>query len=150
MAVRLQHQHRTIRELAGDLPEASLRQIVNPGKWSAFENIAHLASYQLVFIDRLERLHQEPAPVFERYVAGSDPQFAVYLEKSPTALFEDIEIRRLRICSLVDAGGETLLGKTGLHSRYGLLTGKEWTEFFLLHEAHHLFTLFQLLVDLRK
>ena len=33
----------------------------------------------------------------------------------------------------------------GHHPKYGALTLVEWTEFFLLHEAHHLFTLFKLL-----
>jgi hypothetical protein len=150
MVARLQYQHRTIRELAGDLPEASLRQPIHPGKWSAFENIAHLAAYQPVFIARLERIGAEPSPVFERYVAEKDPLFPAFLERSAAALFEDIETRRALILGLLEAGGDSLLRKTGLHPRYGLLTGREWTEFFLLHEAHHLFTLFILVQDLRK
>jgi hypothetical protein len=150
MVSRLQYQHLTIRELAGDLPEASLRQPIHPGKWSAFENIAHLAAYQPVFIDRMERIGREPSPVFERYVAENDPLFPAWREKSLAALFEDIESRRALIIGLLEAGGDSLLGKTGLHPRYALLTGREWTEFFLLHEAHHLFTLFMLVQDLRR
>jgi DinB superfamily len=150
IVARLQYQHLTIRELAGDLSEASLRQPIHPGKWSAFENIGHLAAYQPVFIARLERIGREPSPVFERYVAENDPLFPAFLEKSPAALFDDIESRRPQIIGLLEAGGDSLLAKTGLHPRYGLLTGKEWTEFFLLHEAHHLFTLFMLVQDLRR
>jgi hypothetical protein len=150
MAARLQLQHRTIRELAGDLPDSSLRHPVHPGKWSAFENIAHLAAYQPVFIDRLERIGREPSPAFERYVAENDPRFPQYLERSPAELFENIDGDRARILSLLDTGGESLLGKTGLHPKFGWLTVKEWTEFFLLHEAHHLYTLFILVCDLRR
>ena len=38
--------------------------------------------------------------------------------------------------------------KTGVHKKYGVLTITEWTEFFLLHEAHHIFTIFQLRHDI--
>jgi hypothetical protein len=150
MAARLQLQHRTIRELAGDLPESSLRHPIHPGKWSAFENIAHLAAYQPVFINRLQQMDRESSPAFERYVAENDPLFPQYLERSPADLFGNIDDDRARILALFDEGGEALLGRTGLHPRYGLLTVKEWTEFFLLHEAHHLYTLFALICDLRK
>lgn len=149
-AIRLQHQHRTIRELAGGLPEADLRRPVNPGKWSAFEQIAHLTAYQPIFAGRLKKIALEPAPVFDRYVAENDPNFRACLERSPAALFDDIDSGRRAILSALEAGGEPLLSKTGLHTRYGLLTGNEWLEFFLLHEAHHLFVLFQLVQDLRK
>jgi hypothetical protein len=150
IAARLQLQHKTIRELAGGLSDSSLRYPEHPGKWSAFENIAHLAAYQPVFISRLERIGREPSPAFERYVAENDPMFPHYLERSPAELFENIDGDRARILSQLDTGGEALLGKTGVHPKFGLLTVTGWTEFFLLHEAHHLYTLFMLVCDLRK
>jgi len=150
MAARLQLQHRTIRELADNLPDSSLRHPVHPGKWSAFENIAHLAAYQPVFIARLERIGREPSPAFERYVAENDPLFPSYLQKPPAELFGNIDDDRARILSLLDTDSEALLGKTGVHPKFGLLTVTGWTEFFLLHEAHHLYTLFMLVCDLRK
>jgi hypothetical protein len=36
------------------------------------------------------------------------------------------------------------LDRTGIHPKYGKLNIIDWTEFFLLHEAHHLFAIFQL------
>jgi len=33
---------------------------------------------------------------------------------------------------------------TGSHPKFGVMTIPGWTEFFLLHEAHHLFTIFRL------
>ncbi|MGH7237346.1 MAG: DinB family protein, partial [Candidatus Saccharimonadales bacterium] len=36
------------------------------------------------------------------------------------------------------------LERMGIHPKYGKLTVLDWTEFFLLHEAHHLYTIFQL------
>jgi hypothetical protein len=150
MSARLTHQHGTIRDLTAGLPVETLQRRILPDKWSVFENIAHLAAYQPVFVTRLERIGREPSPAFERYVAEQDPAFPSYLEKSYEGLLGNIDDRRTVILSRLEEGGEALLTKTGLHPRYGLLTGREWTEFFLLHEAHHLFTIFMLVQDLRK
>lgn len=144
IAARLQHQHHTIRELIGGLPDNVLRREVNPGKWSAHANIAHLAAYQPVFLTRLERISREPSPAFDRYVAENDPLFPGYLDRSPASLLDQIDADRARIIVLLGAGGESLLAKTASHPRFGPLTTKDWTEFFLLHEAHHLYTIYAL------
>jgi len=150
MSARLMTQHGTIRDLTAALPVKILQRRILPDKWSVLENIAHLAAYQPVFITRLERISREQSPAFERYVAEQDPVFPSYLEKSYEELLGDIDDGRAVILSRIEKGGEVLLTKTGIHPRYGLLTGREWTEFFLLHEAHHLFTIFMLVQDLRK
>lgn len=150
IATRLQHQHHSIRELTVELPPESLRLIVRPGKWSILDNVAHLAAYQPVFIGRLEKMEQEALPAFGRYIAEDDPLFPHYQEKSATELFENIETDRALIRAILHRGGEALWEKEGLHPKFGRLTVHEWTEFFLLHEAHHLFTLFQLVRELRS
>jgi hypothetical protein len=144
IAARLQHQHESIREITGGLPDNVLRREVNPGKWSAHANIAHLAAYQPVFLTRLERISREPSPAFDRYVAENDPLFPGYLDRSPASLLDQIDADRARIIVLLGAGGESLLAKTASHPRFGPLTTKDWTEFFLLHEAHHLYTIYAL------
>jgi hypothetical protein len=147
---RLQHQHQTITDIIGDLPEKDLRQRINPDKWSAFENIAHLAAYQPVFIGRLHRLQEEETPTFDRYVAEQDPLFPPYLERSLDQLLVDIKQQRSRILAELTGMNETTLAKKGLHPRYGLFTIPQWSEFFLLHEAHHLYTIFILVSDGRR
>jgi hypothetical protein len=151
----LEFQHLSIRENTAGISPDVLRYPVNPGKWSAFENVAHLAAYQPVFIDRLERLGREASPAFGRYVADIDPQFHRCLTRSPAELFDIIDSDRALICSTLlhsplDSGGEGFLEKTGTHPLFGLLTVPQWTEFFLLHEAHHLFTIFRLVQELRR
>jgi DinB superfamily len=175
---RLRHQQETISELIANLSEDQLKQRINPDKWSAFEHIAHLAAYQPVFIGRLERIREsneaqgkqsgeggmhpnqseawEGPPAFGRYVAEKDPLFPVYLEKTVPELLADIAFNRDRIAAIfVGVDDEGLsdgidLLRTGRHPKYGLLTTVQWTEFFLLHEAHHLFTIFMLVQDLRN
>ena len=44
----------------------------------------------------------------------------------------------------------TDLVKTGTHPAFGQMTLMQWLNFFLLHEAHHLFTIFKLGAELKK
>ena len=147
---RLKHQHETIHELVGDLPEQALRRVINPGKWSAFDNIAHLACYQRVFLIRLERIQMEASPAFPAYVADNDPDFPGYQQRSLPHLFTSIESRRSALLNKLEGMNEVALLRTAAHPRYGLLDTVQWTEFFLLHEAHHLYTIFMLVQGLRK
>lgn len=147
---RLRHQHQTMRELADGLTEEQLRMRVNEGKWSAHENIAHLVAYQPVFIARLQRIQQEEEPLFERYVADNEPAFNEAVRQSATELFQRAENDRKRIADILLAQDEQALNRIAIHARYGKLNVVQWTEFFLLHEAHHLFTIFMLTSDLRK
>ena len=141
---RLEFQHQTIHDLIRDLPEEALRRNITPGKWSAFENIAHLTAYQPVFIRRLQRMQEEPAPLFQRYVASEDPVFAPTLEKDLGQLLADIDIQRSRIIAILKPMDDATLARTGIHPKYGHFSIREWTEFFLLHEAHHLYTIFMI------
>jgi DinB superfamily len=146
VSYRLLHQLETLSEIIGTLSEQELRQRVIPDKWSAFENIAHLAAFQPAFIHRLERIGHEEIPVFERYVAEKDPMFPVYLEKSQQDLLADLAVNRSRINAILE---EIELLRTGRHPKFGLMTVAQWTEFFLLHEAHHLFTIFKLVGEFK-
>lgn len=146
---RLEYQHETPGELIADIPEEHLRVRVNPEKWSPFEQIAHLAAYQPVFADRIERIVSEINPSFPRYVAEQDPLFPSYLEQDLVDLTNTIATDRNSITMKLKGLNEAAWQRAGLHPRFGRLTLVQWTEFFLLHEAHHLFTLFTLIRDPR-
>jgi hypothetical protein len=147
---RLEFQHQTIRDLIRNMPEETLRRHIHPDKWSAFENIAHLAAYQPVFLQRLERMQNETDPQFDRYVAGQDPLFPDTLKKSLEQLLADIDDKRAQLIARLKGMDTATLDRMGIHPKYGRFSIKEWTEFFLLHEAHHLYTIFMLVQDLHK
>jgi hypothetical protein len=147
---RLQYQHQALPELIDGLSEQQLKQRINPDKWSAFENIAHLAAYQPTFIVRMERIAVEEAPSFERYVAEKDPGFPVYLNYPLQTILEYIPLRAAIITTQLTHLDEAGLLRVALHPKYGRLTVTQWTQFYLLHEAHHLFTIFMLSQDLRS
>jgi uncharacterized damage-inducible protein DinB len=147
---RLRHQHETLRELVTGLTEAQLRTPVNPGKWSAQQNIAHLAAYQPVFLTRLKRIQSEDGPLFERYVADNDPPFLEAAQKDVPSLLAKTDTDRKAIKEFLLSLDDEAFGRTAIHPRYGKMDVTRWVEFFLLHEAHHLFTIFMLTADLRK
>ena len=147
---RLEFQHQTIRDLIRNTPEETLRRRIHPDKWSAFENIAHLAAYQPIFLQRLERMQNETEPEFGRYVAEQDPLFPDTLKRSLGQLLTDIDDKRALLISKLKNMDAPTLDRMGIHPKYGRFAIKEWTEFFLLHEAHHLYTIFMLVQEVHK
>lgn len=147
---RLEFQHQTIRELIRNTTEPDLRRRIQPDKWSAFENIAHLAAYQPIFLARLKRMQEETDPEFSRYVAEQDPNFPPTLAKTLEQVLTEIDQQRTTIITTLAAMDDTTLAKNGIHPKYGRFPIKEWAEFFLLHEAHHMYAIFMLVQDLQK
>ncbi|MEO5684010.1 MAG: DinB family protein [Chitinophagaceae bacterium] len=147
---RLKHQHETLHELIKGLSEAQLKERINPDKWSAFENLVHLVAYQPTFLQRMQLIAQQPTPLFERYKADNDPVFHQYLGYSLAALLEDLSAQRFLINNQLTQVSETILRREGIHPVYGRFSISQWADFFLLHEAHHLFTIFMLTAALRS
>jgi len=144
---RLRTQHLSLSLLIAGLPDDLLVRNPLPGKWSIRDHIAHLTKYQLVFIERMHTLLTVDEPVFEAYRAENDPEFAKWLNKSTHQLMDELNGERNTLTGLVTKMKENELAKVGVHSKFGRLTALDWTEFFLLHEAHHLFTIFRLAHD---
>lgn len=146
----LQHQHLGLGLIIDGLPDPQLRKMVQVGKWSIFENIVHLATYQHTFLIRVEKMLSAETPSFSRYTAETDPLFQDNLERTTSATIEDLVETRKSVITKIASLTEPELTKKGLHPAFGPMTILQWTEFFLLHEAHHLFTIFKLAAELRK
>lgn len=115
------------------------------GKWSVFENIVHLGRYNEMFYGRMQEVQHKNNPAIEPYVADKDPGFIEWRGKSFDLACADFYSARETLTKFFDSLSEEQLKKTGVHSTYGELTTEEWMQFFLLHEAHHLFTIFKLI-----
>jgi hypothetical protein len=149
IATRLQYQLETISALIAGVPEERLRQRNSSGKWSVFENMAHLAAYQPVFIARVRRIEKGEDPVFDRYAAEEDPLFPGYVDKGLEELIRVLARDRAVLIGIAGGLDEASFRRTGLHPKFGLLNMEQWMDFFLLHEAHHLFTMFRLIPELK-
>ena len=141
---RLKNQHKTIASIIIKLNNSQLQYHPSPGKWNIHENIAHRAKYQPVFIDRIRKILTNDEPAFEVYKADDDDEFEIYCAFTTYELLKKISSDREVIFHLITHLPIDKLDRIGTHPKYGKLTISEWTEFFLLHEAHHLLTIFQL------
>jgi hypothetical protein len=144
---RLASQHLTIPEIISGVPEARIHFNPMPGKWSIHDNIAHLARYNVIFQERLNTIMSADAPVFPRYNADEDTLFPQWQQMQTPALLSSVSAEREKIFSLAKTFSGNDLARTGMHPKFGNLTMLDWLEFFLLHEAHHIFTMFRLKND---
>jgi hypothetical protein len=144
---RLKNQHEAIAPMIASLDAGRLNRQPLPGKWSIHDNIAHLAKYQPVFMGRIQAILQKEVPVFGRYKAEKDPDFEIWKQFEIHDLLKRLDTDRHILFNLLSGLDDEHLGRTGLHAKYGTLTVTQWTEFFLLHESHHLFTIFMLAND---
>jgi DinB family protein len=147
---RLQTQHSGLDLLTAELTEPQLRKMVQAGKWSVFENIVHLATYQHEFLKRIDTIMREENPSFTRYTAESDPLFHDNLERPTIWIMAELVETRNEIFNKIVSLTLPEINRKGLHPVFGSLTILQWTEFFLLHEAHHHLTIFKLAAELRR
>jgi uncharacterized damage-inducible protein DinB len=150
ITTRLQYQHKSLIDIIEGLSDEQIRRQVIPGKWSIFENIVHLAIYEHVFVYRLQKILSEENPQVERYSAEADPYFYDNCTKTTREIMQDLIGARRILIDKVNALKEEDLPRTGVHPVLGKMDIIFWLNFFLLHEAHHLFTILKLTGELRK
>jgi uncharacterized damage-inducible protein DinB len=150
ISTRLQYQHKNLVDIIDGLTEEQVRFQVIPGKWSIFQQIVHLQTYQHTFIGRAKEILKGHGPVFERYTAETDPQFHENCAKSFREVMQDMITTRKEMANEMLHFSEADFLKKGVHPLFGELTLQQWINFFLLHEGHHLFVILKLTGELKK
>jgi uncharacterized damage-inducible protein DinB len=141
---RFRTQHLSLAEITANVPQEALQRAIAPGKWTAFENAAHLAVFHPVFMERFRRILAEDGPVMDKYEWEKDPLFARYKTIHPAALLDLYRKDREEMIAFVDGLDAAALRRKGTHQVYGTFDMAQWIELFVLHESHHLFTIFRL------
>lgn len=150
ISTRLQYQHKSLLDLLNGLSDEQIRRQQYPGKWSIFEIIVHLQTYQHTFISRIKKILEDENPFFNAYTAEADPAFHDNCAKSSREIMQDLLVTRKELSNGILSFKETDLVKEGTHPAYGKMNLVSWLNFFLLHEAHHLFTIFKMSAELKK
>ena len=145
--LRLKTQHEAIPKIISTITSNRLLVKPQPNKWNIIDNLAHLTRYQEVFIDRINQILIQENPFFGRYAADEDPEFERFRNINTGLLIKQMNRDRSVIYDLVTSLPAGQLDRCGAHKQYGSLNIIQWTEFFLLHEAHHIFTIFKLSHD---
>jgi uncharacterized damage-inducible protein DinB len=150
ITTRLEYQHKSLMDIIDGLSDEQIRRQVILGKWSIFENIVHLATYQHAFLGRIQHILDEDQPQFARYVPEMDPLFHDNCTKTTREIMQDLIATRREMIDKILPLGDQQLRRTGAHPLYGDMDVIHWLHFFILHESHHLFTIFKLVPGARK
>ena len=127
---------------AGASPERIDRRPAS-GKWSARENLAHIGRYHEIFLERVRSILAETSPQFARYRAEEDPGWQEWASKPFEEVRSQLTALRLKLIDTVAGLQASDYARVGIHSAFGEMTLSLWLEFFLVHEAHHLYVILQ-------
>ena len=95
--LRLKTQLDCLPTLLAAIDEHSLERRRLPGKWSARENLAHLARYQNVFLSRLDRIRTEDCPTLPAYRAENDPEWALWVNRPAGEILDNLRTHRAEL-----------------------------------------------------
>ena len=141
---RLNSQHLAIKELIKKIDEEKINRRFEIGKWSIQENLVHIVSYHQVFLIRLDKIIRSDNPYFDRYTFEGDAHFDKLQKLNSEKLLIHLEEERKKVTDFIFNLNDSELQKPGTHQKFGVMNVVEWIEFFLLHEAHHIYTIFKL------
>jgi DinB superfamily len=148
--LRLEVQLQALPAILGDATLAEIGRRPPSGQWSARENLAHLARHHEVMLERLKRILAEDAPQLKSYRAEDDPEWPRWSERSTVEVLKALPRLRARLVARVGALTPIQTARVGVHSRLGPMDVGRWLEFFLVHEAHHLYVIFGRLAEARR
>jgi RimJ/RimL family protein N-acetyltransferase len=137
---RAREQVAAVPRIIAGMDEDALRRRSPSGKWSAHENLAHLGRQQEVFQQRFARILGDDTPALPQYRAEEDPEWPAWAARRPAEVVEQLRGGRVQLLAALAGLTPADLERIGVHSRFGPMPLALWIEFFLDHEAHHLYT----------
>ena len=139
LAGRLASQLDSIKLVLDGATPAALKARPKSGKWSAHENLAHLVRHQQATTVRIQRILNEDRPQLPSYKAESDPDWPALASESTEEIVRKLTAARQEMITLTAKLSPAQLSRIGVHPAFGPMTLAQWLDFFLIHEAHHLY-----------
>jgi len=143
LANRLRLQLDGLPRVVAGKDESQLRQEPASGQWSAFDQIAHLARHQALFLDRVQLILDQPEPAMPPYRAEQDREWTEWRQRSLTSIIGRLHADRQRLADVVGRLSPEHLERVGVHGVFGAMPLAAWLEFFLAHAGHHLYVAFK-------
>jgi uncharacterized damage-inducible protein DinB len=140
---RLVSQLDCLQLILGRRDAAAINGRPASGKWSAHENLAHLARIHEIYLERIRRILSEDRPALARYKAEEDPEWPQWTAMRTEEVLKRLSTLRDHLIQLLAGLSPEQLSRVGVHGVLGGMAIPEWVEFFLLHEAHHLYAAMQ-------
>jgi hypothetical protein len=148
---RLRRQASDVRRLTSGIPEDKLTTPTVSGKWSLKELACHFRRMEEVWAERLHRIMTEADAQMVPYDnPDTDPRF-VELKKAPTdQIVADYLRERETICRRLESLSPADWHRKARHPEFQHYDVHFMVEYMALHEAHHVYQLFQRRVPLGK
>ncbi len=143
-ASRLAAQFGAWATVAGDLDLPRLDRVPASGKWPARLHLAHIGRMHEVYRVRIDTILAEDVPALSPYRAEADADWPTWSALRAPEIFERARLLRSRMIDELRPLTDLDLARVGEHGKFGPLPLSQWLEFFLVHEAHHLYQIFQL------
>jgi hypothetical protein len=140
---RLDAQFSSWTTVLGD-PSAPACAAAAAEKWNAREHLAHITRMHGVCAARVRVILARDSPLLPPYRAEKDPTWRQWRALPGPELLGTAAGRRASLIEMVRALSDEDLARIGVHANLGPLALSAWLEFFLVHEAHHLYTIFKL------
>lgn len=142
--IRLRTQHLIIADLVKTLSDQQLDKEIFEGKWTIRQQLAHLITYQEMFFERILSIMGNFNAVFSPYIADGDEKFLAASKLQIPELMDSLYENRQTISDFYFSLDSGELSRKGRHTQLGNFSIALWAEFFLLHEAHHIYYIFQM------
>jgi hypothetical protein len=139
--LRLERQLEVIPLLLGGASAEAMMARSASGEWSPHENLAHLARHHAIFLERLQRIISEDAPELTRYRSEEDSGWGKWSSLTTDEVISRLHTLRAEIVRFIKRLPDAETNRVGIHPLFGQMDLAHWVEFFLLHEAHHLYKL---------
>ena len=88
---------------------------------------------------RIRRILAEDRPQLPSYSAERDPEWPALAAESTEEVARRLQAVRGEMLALTADLSREQLSRVGIHPAFGTMTLAEWIDFFLIHEAHHLY-----------
>jgi hypothetical protein len=139
LAARLATQLDSLELVLDKTTPAALKTRPKSGKWSAHENLAHLVRHHHATMDRIRRILVEDSPQLPSYSADNDPEWPALAAAATEEVLPRLRAARVEMIAFATGLSPGQWVRIGIHPVFGPLTLYQWLDFFLIHEAHHLY-----------
>jgi hypothetical protein len=145
---RLEIQYQTIEKIISSINSKRIELRPLEQNWNIHDIVAHLVRYQQVYIDRVQKTLEEEEPFFEEYKADNDSDFEYWCSTDMEHLLKQLALDRKVLIDMIMKLTPQQQSRIAMHKKFGSHKIMEWMEFFLLHEANHMYTIFKLAYDI--
>jgi len=138
---RLATQLDSLTHILEWVPVDCLRRDRGDAKWTIHDNVAHLARHHQIMLDRITLIRSKDNPSLDRYRAETDTAWPAMAARPTDDVVRLLSSSRSELIGVVDRLSSAELARCGVHPALGGMDIPEWLDFFLVHEAHHLYTI---------